>query len=360
MKVDDPVGPAATFPPSCVVYGGGSFGQLLTRELGAAGCEVVAILDRELSGSYEKVPIRHPGNSRELKGYPAVLGICNPYTSPIEIAGYLRELGYQDILSPVHVFAELGRTGRQLDHYWLTSDVGLYTRESEEIARARALLADERSMQLFDSLLQYRTGGDIESLPEIKPSELQYLPGDVEFVDGPVALIDGGAYNGDTVRSYLAAGVRLEMVVAFEPDPANFAQLSTELAAHPELVGAGLPLALGRTTKVVPWTGNGASAAISESGDRKIQCVALDDALNGWPVTHIKLDIEGAEPDALAGMERLLKAARPRLAVCAYHRPEHLWTLLLQVDSLDLDYRFSLRCHGEQCFDTVLYAIPEL
>jgi hypothetical protein len=89
-----------------------------------------------------------------------------------------------------------------------------------------------------------------------------------------------------------------------------------------------------------------------------IQCVALDDAVQGWPVTHVKMDIEGAESDALAGMERLLISARPRLAISVYHRPEHLWTLLLQIADLDLNYRFHYRCYGEQGFETVLYAIP--
>ena len=81
--------------------------------------------------------------------------------------------------------------------------------------------------------------------------------------------------------------------------------------------------------------------------------------LHGWAPTHVKLDIEGAESDALDGMTGLLTAVRPRLAVCAYHRPDHLWTLLLQLAALDLGYRFHMRCYGAQCFETVLYAIPE-
>ncbi len=39
-------------------------------------------------------------------------------------------------------------------------------------------------------------------------------------------------------------------------------------------------------------------------------------------IGFIKMDIEGAEPQALAGAARTLHDARPRLAIAAYHRPD--------------------------------------
>jgi FkbM family methyltransferase len=350
---------ATALPSACIVYGGGGFGRLLVHELCAVGVEVVGILDRGAAGSQGAIPIWHPENSPDLRGYPVLLGICNPHTSPSAIASYLADLGHADILSPVSVFAALGRVGRRRDHYWLTSDVDIYARESDQIAQARRQLADKRSESLFTSLMEYRTEGDIRALPDVDPPRLQYLPTDVDFIDGAVSLVDAGAYDGDTIRSYLDAGVELESVLALEPDPANFRQLTEELSSHEDLVGVRLPLALGRRTELVGFAANGTAAAtISESGRARIQCVALDDAVQGWPLTHVKMDIEGAESDALAGMRRLLTSARPRLAISAYHRPEHLWTLLLELAALDLGYRFHVRCYGEQCFDTVLYAIP--
>jgi hypothetical protein len=89
-----------------------------------------------------------------------------------------------------------------------------------------------------------------------------------------------------------------------------------------------------------------------------VQCVALDDALPVESPTYVKLDIEGAEPAALQGARRLLTRARPRLAVCVYHEPDHLWSLPLWVDALGLDYDLHLRAHRYNGFDVVLYAIP--
>jgi len=41
------------------------------------------------------------------------------------------------------------------------------------------------------------------------------------------------------------------------------------------------------------------------------------------------MDIEGAEPDALRGASELLRKHLPVLAVCLYHRSEHLWQIPL-------------------------------
>ena len=346
-------------PSACVVYGAGSFGSLLVRELTAVGVEIVGVLDREVDRSNEAIPVWHPEECPDVGKYPVILGICNPNTSPIEVSGYLSGLGFANVLSPASVFAGLGRVGCKREHYWLTSDVEIYARESGQIEQARAQLADERSVSDFTSLLRYRTEGDLEALPQVDPLTLQYLPADVDFIDGPVALLDAGAYDGDTIRSYLGAGVDLKSVLALEPDPANFRCLTQELASHTDLVALALPLGLSRGTELVRFTANGTSGAtISESGTTRIQCVALDDVVQGWPITHVKMDIEGAEPNALEGMRRLLISTRPRLAISVYHRPDHLWTILLQLAALNLEYRFHLRCYGEQCFDTVLYAIP--
>jgi len=64
-----------------------------------------------------------------------------------------------------------------------------------------------------------------------------------------------------------------------------------------------------------------------------IQCVALDDTLIGWHPTYIKMDIEGAEYDALLGAERLIRSYKPVLAICVYHRPQDIWEIPQLINS---------------------------
>ena len=89
-----------------------------------------------------------------------------------------------------------------------------------------------------------------------------------------------------------------------------------------------------------------------------VPCVRLDDLLADAAPTFLKMDIEGAEPDALAGAAAVVTRHRPVLAVCVYHVQDHLWSLPLQMAALHPDYRFHLRPYNEEGWDLVCYAVP--
>ena len=76
-------------------------------------------------------------------------------------------------------------------------------------------------------------------------------------------------------------------------------------------------------------------------------------------VDFIKMDIEGAEYDALAGAQDVLQRFRPRLAISLYHRPSDFVTIPRYLDSLGLNYRFYLDHHTLYINESVLFAIPE-
>lgn len=71
------------------------------------------------------------------------------------------------------------------------------------------------------------------------------------------------------------------------------------------------------------------------------------------------MDIEGAEMDALRGMEKLMKRDRPKLAICVYHKPEDFWEIPLYIKSVVPEYTFILRHHSHDASETVLYAYIE-
>ena len=103
----------------------------------------------------------------------------------------------------------------------------------------------------------------------------------------------------------------------------------------------------------------GTAGSAGGSGSLEVQGEPLDRVLANETPTYLKMDIDGAEPDALLGARRTLERCRPTLAVCVYHEQDHLWRIPLWIDSLKLGYRFFLRPHHEECWDLILYAIPE-
>ena len=101
---------------------------------------------------------------------------------------------------------------------------------------------------------------------------------------------------------------------------------------------------------------NKSNSAISHEGNLLIQCVALDLCLPDFEPSFISMDIEGAEFDALQGMKEIIKKHHPKLAVCVYHSPDHIWTIPQFLHELVPEYKFYLRNYTGFTSETVLYA----
>ena len=77
-------------------------------------------------------------------------------------------------------------------------------------------------------------------------------------------------------------------------------------------------------------------------------------------MTYIKMNIEGAELDALKGAKQAIIRCKPKLAISAYHRPSDLWQVPELIGSLCPDYRSVFttarrRCHRDSalCLDSM-------
>ena len=71
-------------------------------------------------------------------------------------------------------------------------------------------------------------------------------------------------------------------------------------------------------------------------------------------IDHIKLDIEGAELDCLKGAAKTIVRWKPKLAISAYHKPDHLWTLAQYIKSLRTDYKFAFRHYRANLNDAMM------
>ena len=149
--------------------------------------------------------------------------------------------------------------------------------------------------------------------------------------------------------------------MAFEADPQNFAQLERRIAADERLRGRtrAVSAAVGLERGRLRFAASGmASAGLSEEGNIEVDCVPLDEFLDRETPTYIKMDIEGAEMDALAGAATVIAKSAPLLAICAYHTQSHLWEIPIRIRELLPEYRLFLRMHCVDGFDLVCYAIP--
>lgn len=102
---------------------------------------------------------------------------------------------------------------------------------------------------------------------------------------------------------------------------------------------------------------NLALSKITENGENTIETVSLDDFLKGDRASFIKMDIEGAELDALRGAEQTIKTFKPRLAVSVYHKVNDFIDIPEYLLSLVPEYKFYIRHYSVYKYETVLYAL---
>ena len=346
------------------IYGTGTFAQDVHRVLLENGLPVYGFLDhmgREtplLLG----MPVYTPEKAAQSNIAPertiVVLGILNYQADIPRITERLTNAGFCKILTAVDLYDLFGR---ELGiRYWLTNRDFYFPMQSilEEMQRR---WADESSRTVFRAVMEFRLTGDAARLP-IPDLANPYHPTDLPAWKLPLRFVDCGAFDGDTLAGFAKNRIKIHSVAAFEPDPVNFAKLSHYVRTHQgEFVEANLfPCGVYSSTVQLAFESGGSMASsISKHGTTIIQCVALDDAIPTFAPNLIKMDIEGAEYDALLGARHILNTYTPGLAISLYHRPEHLWQLPILVENIAPEkYRFYVRSHARNDFELVLYAIP--
>ncbi|MGA2128411.1 MAG: FkbM family methyltransferase [Xanthobacteraceae bacterium] len=218
-------------------------------------------------------------------------------------------------------------------------------------------LADDVSRQVLDAVLGFRQTLDARVLEPVVDDDLYAPAGLMRFADDE-AYVDGGSYDGDTIRLFIGrVGGRFERVYAFEPDPRTFAALTRNFVDEPRVrpINAGLY----SRTGTLRFHDDGSRGAIfAEDGEIDMTVTTIDEVVGDGRVTFIKMNIEGAEIDALDGARRTIARCLPKLAISAYHRPNDLWRIALLVRELSSKYQLFLRQHDGGVIETVLYALP--
>jgi FkbM family methyltransferase len=144
---------------------------------------------------------------------------------------------------------------------------------------------------------------------------------------------------------------------AFEPDPGSAARFQAWLDGSPHRERVRLHrVALGSEPGSLRFPGTGALDAAGGAEGVEVPLRTLDQELAGEPPDFIKMDIEGAELDALRGAAGLLRRG-PSLAICLYHAQHHLWAIPLLAHAHLRSHRLLLRYHGTDAWELVLYAV---
>lgn len=188
-------------------------------------------------------------------------------------------------------------------------------------------------------------------------AEKQYFDEEIiQFGENEV-FVDGGCLNFGTSKQLLKRCPQVKMIYAFEPDCASAerCRAEAEKTGFKNYCVIEKGLYSKETELHFRGLGNGCSG-IAEEGETVIQTGTIDKEIKDR-VTFIKMDIEGAELEALKGAEKTICRDHPKLAICIYHKAEDILELPEFILQLDGSYRLYLRHYSDNEGETVLYAV---
>lgn len=351
------------------LYGAGNMGKRLYRQLTANGISISGFIDRNPAAKHEDISIpTFTPNAPELEAAKTSATIILSGLFPLkvcqEIKATLLTLGFQNVyaLHEVNFTHISGGTIRQTlfdDNYNKLDVLGT---DRPKIERAFALLAGKEDRQLFLRLLMAHLTMDFTRLDAPHHINLQYLAHDIPEHKDYTRFVDCGGYDGDTFRQLADHVDHIDTLLAFEPQAAMYRKYASTIASHPKPPRQTFIFPCGvhsKTTQLRFASNDDAQSAarLSAEGDQIIQCVAIDEALPGFQPTFIKMDIEGAEIEALHGARKMIESVGPGLAICVYHRFSDLWEIPCLIRGMRSDYRYYLRNYNYLGLETVLYAL---
>lgn len=229
-----------------------------------------------------------------------------------------------------------------------TVSIAWLAKYEHELQQVYDRLADAASQEVFAATLNYKLSGKIEYLFDCttqREEDLRQLVAPTE----DELYMDLGAYNGDTINELgCLTDWHWQEVLAVEPDRRNCRKLR---ALAQSLAAEGLAV---EVHEAGVWSEVG-ELGFSDSGGRQstfigaqkrtVPVTTIDAVADGRAVTLIKMDVEGAEVQAIAGGRQTISTFRPKLFVAAYHYDVDLFRLPLLLWKLVSEYKIYLRKH---------------
>ena len=196
-----------------------------------------------------------------------------------------------------------------------------------------------------------------DSLVAVKSIFRDYWEPDIFPSNKDDVLVDLGAYVGDSINSYIEVyGTDYKKIYAYEIAAESYYNLCANINISgfknidARRKGAGSK----KTKMYVKQNESHASANIlSDNGstDDEVEIVRIDDDVEETP-TFIKMDIEGAEKDAIKGCKQTIVKYHPKLAICIYHGYEDIWKIPSMIFDMNPNYKFYLRHNGGRLVPT--------
>lgn len=219
------------------------------------------------------------------------------------------------------------------------------------------LLYDDKSKEVFQKVLNFKITSDYDYMQGFTNDHTgQYFDKEIIPEIKNIRFVDGGGYVGDTASEVIKNYPDFEKIYLIEPIPENLRIAKRELGEYGNI--EFLTCGVSDKKETLYFNEEKSFSSIYGKGTQSVEVDTVDNIVNER-VHYIKLDIEGAEQDAIDGARETIKKYKPILAVCIYHKAEDWYKIPQKVLAMEKNYNVYLRHYMEGIFESVMYFIPK-
>ena len=231
--------------------------------------------------------------------------------------------------------------------------------DSKRLNDLKKLLADRKSKDIVEAIVNKRKAAEIDYSDICEFKNTEYFLDEFWLPKLDEVFIDGGGYTGDTIEEFIRwTHGKYKRIYSYEPEEDKYHLIKYNLCTYAgneniRVFNAGLWSE--RTVLGFELGDETISGRIVDNSNYKINTITIDESVDE-PVTFIKLDIEGAEVEAIKGGRKHIMDDKPKLAIAIYHRLNDLWEIPMLLHEMVPEYKFYIRHSGFRCYGTNLYA----
>lgn len=342
------------------IFGAGNLGKKVMGFLKAKNANIVCVGDnneKKWGTTIDNIPVQSVGDC--IKNNPNAVWIVAVWSPNCSFVQIKKQLQFYGTNAVYHSAALMQAYHKDLLPHYHFETAAYYESNIDTINKVLSILNDEESKIQYRKHMECRINLDFDNLP-VADVNNQYFPADLIDLNQSEYFLDAGAYNGDTLLDfYKRVKGKYINYIALEPDPTNFNDLNTLIKINNINNVTTFAYAISNKNCILNFEATGGAGAVfSNNGTIEVASIRVDDIFGDIPFTFIKMDIEGAELDALKGAKNTIEKYKPTLAICIYHKPDDIWEIPLYIKEQFPYYKLYVRTHQFDGLDFVLYAIP--
>ena len=214
---------------------------------------------------------------------------------------------------------------------------------------------DYLSKRTLTAILKNWAFIELDELKNVKSIFDDYFEPDIFKFNYNDVLVDCGAYNGDSIINYINVyGNYYKKIYAYEISLETCYECKNNLDSHEVKNVFIMQKGVGKTHCTLSLNSNDESSSankLSSEGNNLVEVVTIDEDIDDT-ITFIKMDIEGAEYDALLGATNTISNNHPKLAISIYHGYKDIYRIPHIINKMYENYKFYIRHNGGNLIPT--------